>query len=80
MLMGLVGSIGQLCMMQAFQLGEASALAPFDYARLPFAAAFGWLVFGETLDLWALAGVLVILSSAYVAWREAHLTRIHGQR
>lgn len=79
-LMGVVGSIAQLCLMQAFKLGEASALAPFDYARLPFAAAFGWLVFGEVLDGWAFAGVLVIiLSSAYIAWREAHLARI-GRR
>jgi drug/metabolite transporter (DMT)-like permease len=79
-LMGVVGSIAQLCLMQAFKLGEASALAPFDYARLPFAAAFGWLIFGETLDWLALAGVLVIiLSSAYIAWREAYLTRL-GRR
>ncbi len=79
-LMGLVGSIAQLCLMQAFKLGEASALAPFDYARLPFAAAFGWLFFGELLDGWAVAGVLVIiLSSAYIAWREAHLARL-GRR
>ncbi len=79
-LMGLVGSVAQLCLMQAFKLGEASALAPFDYARLPFAAAFGWFFFGELLDGWAIAGVLVIiLSSAYIAWREAQLTRL-GQR
>ena len=79
-LMGVVGSIAQICLMQAFKLGEASALAPFDYARLPFAAAFGWLVFGEVLDGWAVAGVLVIiLSSAYIAWRETHLTRL-GRR
>lgn len=79
-LMGLVGSIAQLCLMQAFKLGEASALAPFDYARLPFAAAFGWFFFGELLDGWAIAGVLVIiLSSTYIAWREAQLARL-GRR
>lgn len=55
---------------------RARALAPFDYARLPFAAAFGFLLFGEIPDAAALAGAaLNVASTLYIARREAVLGR-----
>lgn len=46
----------------AFRAGEASALAPIHYLRLLFAAAAGWLVFGEIPDPWTAAGCLTIVA------------------
>ncbi|MBU2533622.1 MAG: DMT family transporter, partial [Alphaproteobacteria bacterium] len=40
---GIVSSIGQLCNIQAFKAGEASAIAPLDYVRLIYALVLGFL-------------------------------------
>jgi drug/metabolite transporter (DMT)-like permease len=70
------GSLAQLCMIQGYAAADASALAPFDYARLPIAALFGFFLFAEVPDLYALLGALLIVASTlYIALREAHLRR-----
>lgn len=53
-------------MTEAFRAGEASAVAPFQYLRLPVVAGFGWLLFGEVPDAAAWAGAAVILAGAVV--------------
>ena len=69
-----LASLAQVCMIRGLRIGEASALAPFDYARLPVAAGFGLLLFGEVPDRYALAGAgLIVLSTLYIARREARL-------
>ena len=37
-------TVGQYFWVQAFKAGEMSAVAPFDYLRLPFAVFTGWLI------------------------------------
>ena len=37
---------------RAFAAADASFTMTFDFARLPFAVAFGYAVFGEIIDLW----------------------------
>ena len=52
--------------------GEAGAVMPFDFLRLPFAALGGLMLYGEVPDLWTVAGgVLVFASAIYIAMREA---------
>ena len=43
----LSATIGQYFWVQAFKAGEMSAVAPFEYLRLPFAVFVGWLIWGE---------------------------------
>lgn len=70
------GSLAQLCMIQGYAAADASALAPFDYARLPIAALFGFFLFAEVPDLYSLLGALLIAASTlYIALREARLRR-----
>jgi drug/metabolite transporter (DMT)-like permease len=70
--MGGFGTLGHLCMVRAFAAADASAVAPFDYARLPFAALIGFVMFAETPDVWTWIGSAVIAASAiYIAQREA---------
>lgn len=48
---------------RAYQLGEASHVAPFEYALLPFAMLWGFVLLGDTVDGAALAGLgLIVLS------------------
>jgi drug/metabolite transporter (DMT)-like permease len=74
--MGLTATLGQLLMTRAFATAEASAVLPFDFARLIFVAIFGFLLFGERPDLWTWIGAAVIIAATvYIAHREARLGR-----
>nr|WP_272874868.1 DMT family transporter [Roseomonas marmotae] len=53
-----------LLVTEAFRFGEASAVGPFQYLRLPIAALFGWALYAEAPDAWGWAGSLVILAGA----------------
>jgi hypothetical protein len=60
-------------------MAEASALMPYDYTRLLFAAIIGWIFFAEVPDLWTWVGAAVIVGAAlYIAHREAVLKRAEG--
>lgn len=67
---------GNLLYTRAYQLGEATALAPFDYTYLAYASGFGILVFGEVLSLTDALGIaLIVGAGSYIALREAALRR-----
>ena len=74
--MGLVATAGHLCITHSYKLAEASAVLPYDYTRMIFAAAIGYLWFAEVPDRWTWIGAGIIAASAiYIAHREA----LHGQ-
>jgi drug/metabolite transporter (DMT)-like permease len=74
--MGLVATIGHICITHSYKLAEASAVLPYDYTRMIFAAAIGYLWFAEIPDLWTWVGAGIIAASAiYIAHREA----LYGQ-
>ena len=69
--MGIMGFLGHLLFIRAFQLASASALAPFTYMQLVWSTLAGWLVFGSLPDGWAFCGIVVIASSGVVlTWYE----------
>jgi len=69
--MGLFGVGAQAAVVTGYRMGEATAVAPFDYSRLLFAAAFGFALFAEVPDGWTVAGAAVIVASTvYIARRE----------
>ena len=60
---GLLGTLGHLLFILAFQRGPASALIPFTYMQLVWATLIGWFVFHDFPDRWALMGMAVIAGS-----------------
>lgn len=71
LLIGLLGSITQLCLAQAFTEADTTVVLPFDFLKLVWASLFGWLFFAEVTDLMTWVGGTVIFASAtYVAIRE----------
>jgi drug/metabolite transporter (DMT)-like permease len=69
---GFCGALNQRFMSRAFAAAEATAILPFDFARLPIAALIGWLVFSEVPDIWVwIGGSLIFGASLYIAHREA---------
>jgi drug/metabolite transporter (DMT)-like permease len=64
LVIGTFGPLGQYLGIRAFELAEASFLAPFDYLRVVFAVLVGVALFGEFPDFWVLIGTMVIVLSA----------------
>jgi len=72
----LSATVGQYFWVQAFKAGEMSAVAPFEYLRLPFAVFVGWLIWSEMPVIWTYVGAAIVIGSAlYIAHREAQLGR-----
>ena len=70
--MGVVAALGQWAGVQALRCGEASVVGNIEYAKLIYAAAFGYILFAEVPDTYTLLGAAVIVaSSAYILHREA---------
>ena len=67
-----VATLGNYAMTRAVAVADASAVMPYDYARLPFVALIGFFVFGETSDAatWIGAGVIAV-ASLYLAHHES---------
>jgi drug/metabolite transporter (DMT)-like permease len=68
---GLLHGLAHYLVTRAFALAPAAILAPFNYAQLIGATAFGYFVFGDLPDRWTIVGALVIVAAGlYVAYRE----------
>jgi drug/metabolite transporter (DMT)-like permease len=79
--LGCLGTIAHISVARALAAADASACAPFEFARLPFAALIGFLCFGEVTDLWTWVGAAIIAgSSFYGAHREARIARLARRR
>jgi drug/metabolite transporter (DMT)-like permease len=71
---GLLGGVGQILLTSSYRFADASVVAPFDYASMLFALAFGWFFFGELPTLTMLAGAaLVVTAGLLIIWRERAL-------
>lgn len=57
-------------LIRAYEVAEASAIQPFAYLQLPFAAALGISVFGETLRINVAVGAgIVVCAGLFTLWR-----------
>jgi drug/metabolite transporter (DMT)-like permease len=73
---GATGVLGHICLMRGFRAADASLVLTFEFSRLPFAVALGFLLFGELIDAWTWLGAAIIFVSAiYIVRREAQLRR-----
>jgi drug/metabolite transporter (DMT)-like permease len=73
--------VGHFTLAKAYSLADASFVAGVDYARLPFAVLFGWILFGELSDIWTWVGASVIFASSfYVIQREMRDKKIANSK
>jgi drug/metabolite transporter (DMT)-like permease len=67
----LTGVLGHWLLIRCYEVAEASAIQPFAYSQLVFAATVGILVFGETLRANVAFGVVIIVGAGlFTLWRE----------
>ena len=77
---GLIGGVAQILLTSAYRYAQAAALAPFDYASLIFAIAFGYLFFSEVPTLAVLVGSGIVAAAGMVIiWREWQLGLERGR-
>jgi drug/metabolite transporter (DMT)-like permease len=78
---GILGTLGHLCMARAWASAEIAVVGPFDYVQLVFAAAIGYALLGEhpQQNVW-IGAALIIASAVYIARREAFLGRTRGTK
>jgi len=75
-LIGLLAALAHIALTRAYTKADASAVMPFDYARLPFVAGLAFVAFGQVPDLWTWIGAAIIAGSAiYIARRETMVAR-----
>jgi drug/metabolite transporter (DMT)-like permease len=75
-LAGLLGTAGTMAVANALKLADTTAVMPFDFTKLLWAALIGYLAFGQVPDAWVWVGGAVIFSSTlYLTYREARLAR-----
>ena len=75
-LAGGLGTTAHMCWTRALALADASLLTPISFLQVLVVGAFGYFLFGETVDGWTVAGAAIIFgSNIYIAHREARLSR-----
>ncbi len=68
--LGLFGGLGHYFVARGFLWGPASILSPMHYVQLIWAAALGYLVFGDVPSVWTWLGAVIIIASGLsIAWR-----------
>ena len=67
----LFGTVAQLCVSSALHETDQTVIMPFDFLRLIWVAALGFVLFGEVPDryIW-IGGAIIFFSGVYMAYRE----------
>ncbi|MEO0411724.1 MAG: DMT family transporter [Pseudomonadota bacterium] len=60
---GLAGTLTQATMLLAYEAGEPTIVAPFDYSRILIAVAVGFAAFGEIPDALTFAGAALVIAA-----------------
>ncbi len=65
--------VGVGLMTRAYQVGEASIVAIFEYSVFLFGSVFALMLFGQTVDFWQGVGfALIILGGVIIVLRSGH--------
>lgn len=65
-----LGTVSSMLLAWAYGRAEAQVLAPVEYTAFVWAALMGWLVFGEVVSPFTLAGAALIVAGCLVAVRK----------
>lgn len=62
--------IGNTMLVQAFRLGNAGTVAPFQYTQLIWGTLLGYFVFGDAIELMTIIGAAIIILSGLIVIRQ----------
>ncbi len=76
LLLGVTGMAAYTLISRAYQIANASLIAPFDYSYLPIAALMGYLGWNEVPGWHTMVGMVLIAGSGlYLGYREIQQAR-----
>jgi len=76
-LCGLIVAFGGYLLSQAYRLGQASAVAPFEYTSMPFALIIGYYLWGDWPDWTSFVGSgLIIFSGLLIVFIDSRSRRL----
>ncbi len=61
--LGLTGTFSHYCLSKAISLADATVVSPMDFLRLPLSALAGYFLYHEGIDIWSVAGAIMILAA-----------------
>ncbi len=64
---GVIAAIGSTFLTNAYRVGTASIVTPFEYTGMIWACAFGFLFFGEVPRVTTLVGMVLIAGAGVLA-------------
>lgn len=68
---GVIAAFGFILLTQAYRVGEANKVAPFEYSVMIWASLLGFIFFGTLPDFYTLMGAVMIAASGiYILARE----------
>lgn len=67
---GAAALAAHFCMTRALSLADATVVIPMDFLRVPLIALCGFLFYAEQIDLFVLAGALLIFTGNYYSLRR----------
>ena len=68
---GLSAAVGQIGITLAYSFAPAKDISIFTYASIIFTALFGFILFGESPDMFATVGYIVIIGASYYMFDKA---------
>jgi S-adenosylmethionine uptake transporter len=69
--MALLGLLGGILIIAAYRRAPAIIVAPMQYSQIIWAIIYGFLIFGEGVDLWTAVGTgVIIIAGIYIVLRE----------
>jgi drug/metabolite transporter (DMT)-like permease len=72
LLIGLLGTFGQLLLTRGYAIAAAASVSPFTYFSVIFGAFYGYLFWDEHLSLQFIAGALIIALAGMLTLRARH--------
>lgn len=70
LLIGILGAVCHYGLIRAMDYADASAMQPYSYTLLVWAAVMGFLVFGDIPAIWTFLGGAIVVASGLYTWHH----------
>ena len=70
--LGVNSAIIGYALAQAYRMADAATVAPFEYAGLPLAIFWGWVIWEELPDLVVVLGIALVLGAGLFVFLREH--------
>jgi drug/metabolite transporter (DMT)-like permease len=64
-LVGVFGTIAQICLGEAFRYADATLVMPIDFAKLLWASLIGYVFFDQVPEIWIWPGAFVVFMAVF---------------